>query len=364
MKDELIVRGADHAPLYSILLEDSFEGIGALLHSLQMDGRKVCIVSDSNVAPIYGKEVCGLLEREGFFCVSFMFPAGEASKNLDTVASLYEFLIEHSFDRNDVLLALGGGVTGDLTGFAAATYLRGIRFIGMPTSLLSMVDSSIGGKTGVDYKAYKNMVGAFYQPSAVYINVSALHTLPEREFLAGMGEVVKHGFILDKVYHTFLKANVAQILAKKKEILRDMIYQSLCIKRGVVERDPKEKGERALLNLGHTIGHAVEKLNEFSLLHGECVSVGMIAAAELSVLRGVLSKEEAKEIKDLICSFGMKTTVSALEKETFLAVCHKDKKADGAKIKFVLLKKIGEAFIDPEVSDDEIWTAFQSIIEH
>ena len=177
MKDELIVRGADNAPLYSIVLEDSYEGIVSVVRSLGLTGRKLCIVSDSNVAPLYAKEVIGLLEKEGFFCVSFTFPAGEASKNLDTVSSLYEFLIENSFDRNDALLALGGGVTGDLTGFAAATYLRGIRFIGMPTSLLSMVDSSIGGKTGVDYKAYKNMVGAFYQPSAVYINVSSLHTL-------------------------------------------------------------------------------------------------------------------------------------------------------------------------------------------
>ncbi len=363
MTDELIVRGADHAPLYPILLEESFDGLRSLVHSLHMDGRKICLVSDSNVAPLYAKEVLGLLEKEGFFCVSFTFPAGEASKNLDTVAALYEFLIENSFDRNDVLFALGGGVTGDLTGFAAATYLRGIRFVGMPTSLLSMVDSSIGGKTGVDYKAYKNMVGAFYQPSAVYINVSALGTLPEREFLAGMGEVVKHGFILDKVYHDFLKENMDKILAKDATVLREMIYGSLCIKRDVVERDPKEKGERALLNFGHTIGHAVEKLNEFSLLHGECVSVGMVAAAELSVLRGHLSKEEANEVKKLLHSFGMKTTVSPLERQTLLSVCHRDKKADGAKIKFVLLKEIGQAFLDDEVSDDDIWAAFQTISE-
>lgn len=361
-ENELIVRGADNAPLYPIIFEDSFEGIGKLLESLQMKGRKICIVSDSNVAPIYAKEVSGLLEKEGFFCVSYIFTAGEASKNLDTVAGLYEFLIEQSFDRSDVLLALGGGVTGDLTGFAAATYLRGIRFIGMPTSLLSMVDSSIGGKTGVDYKAYKNMVGAFYQPSAVYINISALQTLPEREFLAGMGEVVKHGFILDKEYHEFLKENTTLILEKNTGVLKEMIYRSLGIKRGVVERDPKEKGDRALLNFGHTIGHAVEKLNEFLLLHGECVSVGMIAAAELSVLRGALSVEEAKELKNLIVGFGMKTIVLPLERETLLAVCHRDKKADGAKIKFILLNKIGEAFIDSEVSDEEIWKAFQSII--
>ena len=363
MKDEMIVRGADNAPLYSIILDDSYDGLVSVVRSLQTEGRKICVVSDSNVAPLYAGTVCGLLEKEGFFCVSYSFPAGEASKNLDTVAGLYEFLIEHSFDRNDVLLALGGGVTGDLTGFAAATYLRGIRFIGMPTSLLSMVDSSIGGKTGVDYKAYKNMVGAFYQPSAVYINISALQTLPEREFLAGLGEVVKHGFILDKEYHRFLKENVAKISAKDPEVLREMIYRSLCIKRGVVERDPKEKGERALLNFGHTIGHAVEKLNNFALLHGECVSVGMVAAAEISVLRGVMEREEADEVKELLLNLGMVTTVSPLEKEALLAVCHRDKKADGKKIKFVLLSGIGKAFLDPEVTDDELWAGFQAISE-
>ena len=161
MKDELIVRGADHAPLYPIILDDSYDGIAALLRSLNMQGRKLCLVSDSNVAPLYAKEVTGLLEREGFFCVSFTFPAGEASKNLDAVSKLYEFLIAQSFDRNDVLFALGGGVTGDLTGFAAATYLRGIRFVGIPTSLLSMVDSSIGGKTAIDFGGYKNTVQSF-----------------------------------------------------------------------------------------------------------------------------------------------------------------------------------------------------------
>ncbi len=362
MKEELIVRGADNAPLYSIILDNSYEGLVSVVRSLRMEGRKLCVVSDSNVAPLYAGTVCSLLEKEGFFCVSYTFPAGEASKNLDTVAGLYEFLIEHSFDRNDVLLALGGGVTGDLTGFAAATYLRGIRFIGMPTSLLSMVDSSIGGKTGVDYKAYKNMVGAFYQPSAVYINVSALNTLPEREFLAGLGEVVKHGFILDAEYHGFLKENTVKISAKNPEVLRSMIYRSLCIKRGVVERDPKEKAERALLNFGHTIGHAVEKLNNFALLHGECVSVGMIAAAEISVLRGVLTRAEADEVKALLLELGMMTEVSPLDKEELLAVCHRDKKADGAKIKFVLLRAIGEAFLDSEVTDEELWTGFQAIL--
>lgn len=362
MNNKLIVNNPDGHPIYPIFLEESFAGVPAVLHSIQADGRKICIVTDSNVAPLYAGEVKGLLEKEGFFCVSFSFPAGEGSKNLDTVSALYDFLIHHSFDRNDILLALGGGVTGDLTGFAAATYLRGIRFIGMPTSLLSMVDSSIGGKTGVDYKAYKNMVGAFYQPTAVYINISTLETLPEREYLAGMGEVVKHGCILDRQYYQFLEENVDKVLAKEPNIVKEMVYQSLCIKRGVVERDPKEKGERALLNFGHTIGHAVEKMNHFKYLHGECVSVGMVAAAELSVIKGTLQREAADKLKQLLGRYGMLTSVSELDKEEFFAVCHRDKKADGTKIKFILLNGIGTAYMNTEVTDEELWTAFQTIV--
>ncbi|MCH5272143.1 MAG: 3-dehydroquinate synthase [Lachnospiraceae bacterium] len=360
--NELIVHDTDNTPIYRILLEESFEGLVPLLHSLDVSNRKLCVVSDSVVGELYGKTICEMLKEAGFFSVLFTFPAGEASKNLSTVEGLYDFLIANSFDRNDVLLALGGGVTGDLTGFAAATYLRGIRFVGIPTSLLSMVDSSIGGKTGVDFKAYKNMVGAFYQPSAVYINVNALKTLSEREFLAGMGEVVKHGFIRDFGYYTFLKEQRERILGKDTETLRSMVYRSLCIKKAVVERDPKERGERALLNFGHTIGHAVEKLSNFSMLHGECVSVGMIAAAELSVLRGTLSKEDASRIREMLSSYGMRTKVPALGREDLLSVCHRDKKSDGSKIKFILLDSIGNAFIDSEVSDEEIWTAFQAII--
>ncbi len=360
--EQLTVHGANQAPLYEIYIKNNFEGLVPMLHTLAMKGRKLCLVCDSTVAALYRDMVLSLLEEDGFFCISYVFQAGEASKKLSTVEKLYELLIQNSFDRNDVLLALGGGVTGDLTGFAAATYLRGIRFVGIPTTLLSMVDSSIGGKTGVDFKAYKNIVGAFHQPSAVYINISTLETLPEREFLAGMGEVVKHGFIKDTAYYTFLAEHTKEILAGEPETLRSMIFRSLCIKRDVVERDPKEKGERALLNFGHTVGHAVEKLNDFSLLHGECVSAGMVVAAELSVLRGSLSQEQAAKVKELLQAFGMVTTVTPLEKEELLSVCHRDKKADGSKIKFVLLQDIGDAYIDPEVSDDEIWAAFQTIL--
>lgn len=361
--EQLIVHDEENKPLYEIHLKESYKGLVPVLNSLGVSGRKLCIVSDSNVMPLYGEAIGSLLQKEGFTCFAFTFPAGEASKNLSTVEKLYEFLIENSFDRNDMLLAVGGGVTGDLTGFAAATYLRGIRFVGIPTSLLSMVDSSIGGKTGVDYKAYKNMVGAFYQPSAVYINVNALKSLPEREFSAGMGEVIKHAFIRDTDYYKFLKEQKYGIICKDAELLMSMIYQSLSIKKAVVERDPKEKGERALLNFGHTIGHAIEKASDFSLLHGECVAIGMVAAAVISVLRGTITTDDAVKVRELLVAYGLPVKSPKIKREELLSICHKDKKADGSKIKFILLNSIGEAYIDPEVSDDEIWSAFQTIIK-
>ena len=361
--EQLIVHNEENKPLYEIHLKESYKDLVTVIRNLGVTGRKLCVVSDSNVMPLYGESICSMLQKEGFHCVSFMFPAGEASKNLMTVENLYEFLIEQSFDRNDMLLAVGGGVTGDLTGYAAATYLRGIRFVGIPTSLLSMVDSSIGGKTGVNFKSYKNMVGAFYQPSAVYINVNALKSLPEREFSAGMGEVVKHAFIRDAGFYNFLKAQKYGIICKDAELLTSMIHQSLSIKKAVVEKDPKEKGERALLNFGHTIGHAIEKVSNFDLLHGECVAIGIVASAVVSVLRGTISTDDAVKVRELLVAFGLPVKSPAIKKEELLAVCHKDKKADGNKIKFILLKSIGEAYIDPEVSDDEIWSAFQTIIQ-
>ena len=188
-----------------------------------------------------------------------------------------------------MLVALGGGVVGDLTGFAAATYLRGIDFVQVPTTLLSQVDSSIGGKTGVDFLQYKNMVGAFHQPKLVYINTTTLKSLPEREYFSGMGEVIKHGLIKDADYYEWIKENIDAIKAREHEAVREMIYQSCLIKGGVVERDPKEKGERALLNFGHTLGHAIEKLKDFTWLHGECVAAGCCLAAEISCIKGNIS---------------------------------------------------------------------------
>jgi 3-dehydroquinate synthase len=306
--------------------------------------------------------VKSLLQKIAKTVECYSFPAGETSKNLDTVSLCYEQLIKAGFDRSDVLVALGGGVVGDLTGFVAATYLRGVRFIQIPTSLLAMVDSSIGGKTGVDFKAYKNMVGAFHQPKLVYMNLTTLLSLPEPEFYSGMGEIIKHGLIKDPSYYNWLKDHETQISARSYDALQEMIYRSCIIKKDVVERDPKEQGERALLNYGHTIGHSVEKLKNLTLLHGECVCIGMAAASFISLKRDLISLEEYNDILTTIKRFKQPINVTDLSADEVYEVTKLDKKMNSDKIKFILLKDIGNAVIDSTVTKDEMLAAIHSIL--
>ena len=296
---------AEGKKVYDIVIENNFNQLVKELSVFGIKERKLCIVTERQVASYYLEEVCSLLEKECAKLEVYIFQEGEESKNLSTVDSLYHFLITHEFDRKDMLLALGGGVTGDLTGFAAATYLRGIDFVQIPTSLLAQVDSSIGGKTGVDYHAYKNMVGAFYMPKLVYINVNTVKTLSERQYHSGLGEVIKHGLIRDKAYFEWMKDNKEAVAKREDEALAYMIEGSCEIKRAVVEEDPKEHGVRALLNFGHTLGHSIEKLMNFSLAHGECVAVGSLLAADISCQRGYISEEENKEIKEFNRVYGI-----------------------------------------------------------
>jgi len=340
---------------YNIELHDSFLGLKDSVKELNMTGKRICIVSDSNVDALYGNNVQSILEDSGFSLVCrFVFPAGEEHKTLDVIADLYEYLICHGFDRSDVLLALGGGVTGDMTGYAAATYLRGIRFIQVPTSLLSMVDSSIGGKTGVDFRGYKNMVGAFYMPSLVYVNLSVLRTLDKRQRASGMGEIIKHSLIRDKKYYDMLTENQERILDLKTDAVTEMIFSSQQIKKQVVENDPKEKGERAHLNFGHTIGHAIEKALHFTLLHGECVALGMVAAAYLSVLRGNITKDELLSMEKIIASYGLPVRFNGLCNEEIIENCFHDKKKEGNSIRFVLLNSIGSSYTTTDVTKNEM----------
>ena len=258
-------------------------------------------------------------------------------------------IIEEHFDRNDLLIALGGGVTGDLTGYAAATYLRGIRFIQIPTSLLAQVDSSIGGKTGVDFDQYKNMVGAFHQPKLVYINLSTLQTLTKREFLSGMGEIIKHGLIKDLDYYNWLKEHIDQVKALDYDALEYMISVSCNIKRCVVENDVNEKGERSLLNFGHTLGHAIEKLMNFQLLHGECVSIGMVLACDLSQEKGLIRNEDTLDVIETLKAYELPVSFKGLDPKVIAETTLTDKKMDAGKVKFILLEGLGHGIIDRSI---------------
>ena len=360
MTDRLtICRNGD--PIYDICMKTSFDGLKKETEAFDLRDHKICIVTDSNVAALYLEEVKAVLSQCCSKISVFIFPAGEENKNLNTVKELYEHLIREHFDRKDMLAALGGGVTGDLCGFAAATYLRGIDFIQIPTTLLSQVDSSIGGKTGVDFDAYKNMVGAFHMPRLVYTNLEALLTLPKEQFSSGMGEVIKHGLIRDKAYYQWLKDNHDAIMARDLSVCREMVFWSNEIKKAVVEKDPTEQGERAYLNFGHTLGHAVEKLKDFSLLHGHCVGLGCVAAARICRLKGLLTLQEEMDIRETMERFGIPVTVNGLSWDAVYQATKSYKKMDSGSVKFILLKKIGEAYADCTLTEQEIQAGFDAV---
>ena len=353
----------DGLPVYDILMEESFARLPEELKQMETEQKKLCIVTDSTVGELYLEEVERLLAPCCRFIMHVIFPAGEAFKNLDTVKTVYEALNQNQFDRHDLLVALGGGVVGDLCGFTAATYLRGISFIQIPTTLLSQVDSSIGGKTGVDFDSYKNMVGAFHMPKLVYTNVSTLKTLSEEQFSSGMGEIIKHGLIKDRSYYTWLREHCQEILSRDPSVCGEMIVRSDEIKRAVVEHDPTEQGERALLNFGHTLGHAVEKLKNFTMLHGHCVGVGCLAAAYMSAKRGYLSMADVEELKTLLMMFHMPHCVSGLTADAVVEATRNDKKMDGGTIQFILLERIGSAVIDRQVTESDMAEGFSYLVK-
>lgn len=350
----------DKKPIYDITIAQDFKGFSNVLEELETQGHRICIVTDSTVGAKYLEAVMDISKDYASEVISFTFEAGEQSKNLDIVTDLYEKLVISHFDRKDTLIALGGGVVGDLTGFAAATYLRGIRVIQMPTSLLAMVDSSIGGKTGVDFRGYKNMVGAFHQPAAVYMNISTLKTLTDTQYYSGFGEIVKHGLIRDMKYFKYIADNYSEINSRDLAVLEEIVAGSCEIKRAVVENDPLEKGERAVLNFGHTLGHAVEKLKDFTMLHGECVSVGMAAAAYISMKRGMISESDYEKICNTLISLNLPLDISGLNSDDIIKVSKSDKKMNAGKIKFVLLDGMGNAVTKSDVTDADMKEALTS----
>lgn len=344
---------------YDIVIGDSFDKLAEELKKLQVENRRICIVTEDHVASYYLNEVKEKIQPICRETHTYIFPEGEQNKNLLTVNGLYEYLIHHEFDRKDMLIALGGGVVGDLTGFSAATYLRGIDFVQVPTSLLSQVDSSIGGKTGVDFEAYKNMVGAFYMPKLVYINTSTVATLDQRQFVSGMGEIIKHGLIRDKEYYQWMKANKDKIMARDNEIMARLIEGSCKIKRAVVEEDPKEHGIRAYLNFGHTLGHSIEKIMEFELAHGECVGIGAVLASAMSLHRGFITEEEYEDIVATFASFDFPKLPESIDIHEIVKETRHDKKMEHGSIKFVLLEEVGKAAVYRDVSEKDMLEALE-----
>ncbi len=343
---------------YHIFLEEDFENLKNAVSELDTSCRRALIVTDTNIAPLYLETVKGILSTCFLFVDEVILTPGEKYKNTDSVAEIYEKAILDDFDRNDFFVALGGGVVGDMTGFAAATYMRGIKFIQIPTTLLAQVDSSIGGKTGVDFRAYKNMVGAFHMPALVYSNVNTLKSLDDIQYASGMGEVIKHALIKNKDYFDYLSEHIDELRNRDTEVLLRTVYESNLIKKAVVEVDPKEKGERQLLNFGHTLGHAIEKCSEFSYSHGQCVALGCLAAMYISGTCGAVETEAVRRLMDAV---GLNTVLKAMDLDEVVLATRKDKKMDKGQVRFILLHSLGDAYIDSTVSQDQMMEALRYI---
>ena len=314
----------------------------------------VLIVTDDNDGPLYAERLKHAMLRPD--CKIWQMPAGEQEKNLSRFSELLNHLAEQKLTRDSCILALGGGVVGDLAGFAAACYMRGIAFIQIPTTLLAMVDSSVGGKTAVDLPAGKNLVGAFHQPKAVWIDPSVLATLPVREFKAGLAEVIKYGAIVDADFFDWLENNADALLAQQADVLETAIARSCQHKADIVARDETEQAERALLNFGHTFGHALEVLLDYStLVHGEAVAIGMQLAAEFSAELGLASTQDSERLRTLLQRFELPSAMpSGLDAEAILDKMRLDKKSVNGQIRLILWRGIGQAFIATDISTKQL----------
>jgi 3-dehydroquinate synthase len=331
---------------YTIYIENgAMNSVGTILSSSN-PGTRVAIITNTTVAPLYLDTLKTSLHGKGFTTSEIILPDGEQYKTLDSMRGIYEQLLDFGLDRTSTLIALGGGVVGDMTGFAAATFLRGVPFVQIPTTLLAQVDSSVGGKTGVNLPGGKNMVGSFYQPIAVIIDPLVLETLPERELRAGMAEVIKYGIIRDADFFCFLESNMGPILKLDPDSISAVIRKCCGIKADITSCDETEHGVRAILNFGHTLGHAVETLTGYSsFLHGEAVAIGMQAAAELSHALGYCKANDVSRITGLIKAAGLPVSAPSFSAAEYIHAMQKDKKKSGAILNFVLVKEIGGGFM-------------------
>jgi len=341
---------------YGIFIDSGILGsIGGKFRKYEFSP-KVALVSNPTVFALYGEAVAASLGSEGYDVTSILIPDGEEYKDFLWAYHILSRLLKIGLDRRSAILALGGGVIGDITGFVASTYMRGIAYMQLPTTLLAQVDSSVGGKTGVNHYLGKNMIGTFYQPRLVWIDVDTLKSLPKREFLAGLAEVIKYGVIWDGELFDYLRAERERILNLDPECLAHIIGRSCEIKADVVSRDEREEGLRAILNYGHTIGHAIETVTGYTrYLHGEAVAIGMVCEAQISEALGLLEKGKAAEIKALVEAYGLPSRAeTSLDPSSMLRAMAIDKKAVAGRLRFVLPEEIGRVRIESEVSEDVI----------
>lgn len=333
--------------------------VGERTASLGLKG-KAAIVTNPTVGGLYGERAIKSLKAAGFDPFTIILPDGEEYKTLNGLSTIYDGLIEHRMERSSPVIALGGGVIGDITGFAAATYQRGVPYIQVPTTLLSQVDSSVGGKTAVNHPKGKNLIGAFYQPKAVFIDPLTLRTLEEREVKAGLAEVIKYGVIRNKNFFAFLEGNTEGLL-KLEDTIEKAIERSCELKAEVVGEDETESGLRAILNYGHTFGHAIESLSGYGKYrHGEAVAIGMCLAAAFSRKAGLCSKEVEERITALVRSIGLPATPPQLTPEAWIESMRLDKKVAGGRMRLVLVENIGKVIIK-EAGEDELMAFFSGL---
>jgi 3-dehydroquinate synthase len=326
-------------------------------------GKQVCVVTNETVAPLYLQQVKSLLHEYQLTIV--VLPDGEVYKTLDTVNTIYDCLLNDRHNRTTTLIALGGGVVGDMTGYAAATYQRGVNFIQIPTTLLSQVDSSVGGKTGVNHPLGKNMIGAFHQPQCVIIDTDALHTLPQRELSSGMAEVIKYGLIGDYNFYLWIEANIAGLMSLNEELIVEAIARSCQNKADIVAMDEREGGIRAILNLGHTFGHAIETAQGYGVwLHGEAVAAGMLVALKLSALIGSITVDEVNQLRRLLSDANLPVVLPEdMSADQFLELMSLDKKVIDGKLRLVLLESIGRALVTDKAPLNQVIQAIESCSE-
>jgi 3-dehydroquinate synthase len=327
------------------------ETIGEQLSKLGLNGKAV-IVTNPYIKELYGNKLEKLLEGAGFRSCIVTLPDGEEFKSLDQAGELYRRFSECNIERMTPVLALGGGVIGDLAGFVAATYMRGVPLIQLPTTLLAQVDSSIGGKTAVNHGGLKNIIGAFYQPDLVIADISSLATLPPEEVLNGLSEVIKYGVIRDRELFELVETNISRLTGKNRpdfDLLEEVVFRCARIKASFVEQDERDTGIRNLLNLGHTVGHAVETVSDFRIKHGRAVAIGMVAAGNIALRQGIFPEADLARLTQLLSRAGLPEKISGLDVSRIMEATQHDKKVSGGKIRFILPRIIGDAFIADNV---------------